>query len=120
MFQLRQVAARQAASVLRTARPLQGARRANSSYQPPTPPPSASNPHRDFYKTFGRPMGKVFLGALFTYQVLYWTWLKMESLEIREDKAGQSRTTAMIGLRSQIWSITDAHKQRKSRRLKRN
>jgi hypothetical protein len=39
-----------------------------------------------FYKSFGPPVLKVFLGAVFTYQLLYWTWLKLESLEIKKEK----------------------------------
>ncbi|KAE8348101.1 hypothetical protein BDV28DRAFT_112963 [Aspergillus coremiiformis] len=30
------------------------------------------------YKLFVSPFAKVFLGAIFTYQVIYWTWLKLE------------------------------------------
>ncbi|KAF2710279.1 hypothetical protein K504DRAFT_501548 [Pleomassaria siparia CBS 279.74] len=30
-------------------------------------------------------MLKCFLGALFTYQVAYWVWLKLETLEARKD-----------------------------------
>jgi len=43
---------------------------------------------RAFYQSFGRPVAKVFLGALLTYQAIYWSWLKLESLEIKEDKNG--------------------------------
>lgn len=64
-----------------------------SSYQPPTPPSSSSsggsgakNPHRAFYSDFGSPILKVFLGALFTYQALYWGWMKLETLEIKDEK----------------------------------
>ncbi|PWY71456.1 hypothetical protein BO70DRAFT_298631 [Aspergillus heteromorphus CBS 117.55] len=38
------------------------------------------------YKIFGSPFAKVFLGAIFTYQVLYWTWLKLEMVESKADK----------------------------------
>ncbi|KAJ9645263.1 hypothetical protein H2199_003269 [Coniosporium tulheliwenetii] len=62
----------------------------NASYQPPTPP-TPSNPHRAFYQSFGRPVAKVFLGALLTYQAIYWSWLKLESLEIKEDKNEEIR-----------------------------
>ncbi|KAI9044606.1 uncharacterized protein KD926_000517 [Aspergillus affinis] len=30
------------------------------------------------YKLFVGPFSKVFLGAIFTYQVIYWSWLKLE------------------------------------------
>ncbi|KAF1355316.1 hypothetical protein BDV97DRAFT_395684 [Delphinella strobiligena] len=58
------------------------------SYQPPTPQPSspASNPHRDFYKSFGRPTAKVFLMAWATYQIIYWSWSKLDFMEDKEEK----------------------------------
>lgn len=61
-------------------------RRWQSSYQPPDPPSTTTNPHREFYKQFGRPVAKNFLIALCTYQLLYWSWLKLESLEFKKDK----------------------------------
>lgn len=39
-----------------------------------------------FYKSFGRPIAKVFLGAIFTYQVTYLMWTKLESDEIKQQK----------------------------------
>lgn len=38
------------------------------------------------YKTFVSPFAKVFLGAIFTYQVIYWTWLKLETDESKVEK----------------------------------
>ncbi|RHZ51975.1 uncharacterized protein CDV56_100088 [Aspergillus thermomutatus] len=38
------------------------------------------------YKTFASPFAKVFLGAIFTYQVIYWTWLKLEMDESKFEK----------------------------------
>ncbi|KAL1975298.1 hypothetical protein VTN31DRAFT_3690 [Thermomyces dupontii] len=35
------------------------------------------------YRSLVRPFAKVFLTALFTYQVLYWGWLKLESYEMK-------------------------------------
>lgn len=35
-------------------------------------------------------MVKVFLGALFTYQVTYFLWLKLESLENKKEGDGMS------------------------------
>ena len=32
------------------------------------------------------PFAKVFLGAIFTYQVIYWTWLKLEMDEAKAEK----------------------------------
>ncbi|KAI1131991.1 hypothetical protein F5Y10DRAFT_27199 [Nemania abortiva] len=41
--------------------------------------------HKTFYKTFGRPIAKVFLMAIFTYQLAYYFWVKMEQDEIRTE-----------------------------------
>ncbi|GAD92652.1 hypothetical protein AOR_1_94034 [Paecilomyces variotii No. 5] len=41
------------------------------------------------FKAFGRPFGKVFLGAILTYQILYWTWLKLETDESKLEKNGE-------------------------------
>lgn len=32
------------------------------------------------------PFAKVFLGSIFTYQVIYWTWLKLEMDEAKVEK----------------------------------
>jgi hypothetical protein len=42
-----------------------------------------------FYKTFTRPIGKVLVLAVFTYQVAYWTWTKLEADEHREETDGE-------------------------------
>ncbi|KAL7956413.1 hypothetical protein V8C34DRAFT_288616 [Trichoderma compactum] len=39
------------------------------------------SPVAQFYKTFTRPIGKVLVLAVFTYQVAYWTWTKLEADE---------------------------------------
>ncbi|KAI1261236.1 hypothetical protein F5Y18DRAFT_206321 [Xylariaceae sp. FL1019] len=36
-----------------------------------------------FYKTFGRPVAKVFLMAIFTYQLAYYFWVRLEQDETR-------------------------------------
>ena len=41
---------------------------------------------------FGRPIAKNFLIAVCTYQVLYWSWLKLESLEIKQEKEDEMRS----------------------------
>ncbi|KAI1115823.1 hypothetical protein F5Y14DRAFT_104952 [Nemania sp. NC0429] len=56
----------------------------------PTPTPSDERPqgslnHKTFYKTFGRPVAKVFLLAIFTYQLAYYFWVRMEQNEIRAE-----------------------------------
>lgn len=40
------------------------------------------------YRTFAGPFAKVFLGAVFTYQVIYQTWLKLEMDESKLEKNG--------------------------------
>lgn len=59
-------------------------RRAYSS-QPPEP--SAPNPHKEFYRGgLGRAVFFNFLIATGTFQVLYWSWLKLESMEVKKEK----------------------------------
>ena len=41
-----------------------------------------------FYKSFGRPIAKVFLGAVFTYQFTYLAWMRLEKDEIKQQKRG--------------------------------
>ncbi|KAF2876103.1 hypothetical protein BDV95DRAFT_590287 [Massariosphaeria phaeospora] len=78
-------------------------RRPYANAAPPPPPnPSSSNPSPrpsgevkegsrvgSFYKSFGSPVLKSFLGALFTYQVIYWAWLKLETLEAKAEKEAE-------------------------------
>lgn len=40
------------------------------------------------YKAFTGPFGKVFLGAVLTYQIIYWCWLKLEMDESKLEKNG--------------------------------
>jgi hypothetical protein len=48
---------------------------------------------RDFYKTFTRPVAKVLLTAVFTYQLVYWAWVKLETDEIRAETDGTRAKT---------------------------
>ncbi|OJD31143.1 pantetheine-phosphate adenylyltransferase family protein [Diplodia corticola] len=103
-----------AAAASRTPWPL-GLRagRRSSSYQPPTPPKQEksstyANAQRAFYRDFGAPVAKVFLGALVTYQVLYWGWLKLETLETKEEK-----TAEMASLEAQVRKAAGAKKDGK-------
>lgn len=43
-----------------------------------------------FYKTFARPVAKVLLMSTFTYQLVYWLWVKLETDEIKAEKQGKS------------------------------
>ncbi|KAI6275049.1 hypothetical protein MCOR27_007143 [Pyricularia oryzae] len=58
----------------------------------------------NFYKTFGRPILKVVLSAMFVYQVAYYGWVKMETDEITRDREEQP-----IQLRSPSWRTRSAH-----------
>ncbi|KAL6849778.1 hypothetical protein ACO1O0_009323 [Amphichorda felina] len=64
----------------------------------PFPRPAALRAHRqslllqptprsqsEFYKTFTRPVAKVLLIAVLTYQFVYWSWMKLETDEIRAE-----------------------------------
>lgn len=44
---------------------------------------------REFYYHFGSPILKVFLGALFTYELLLYGWLKLESVELAAQNNGE-------------------------------
>ncbi|KAF2084196.1 hypothetical protein K490DRAFT_68981 [Saccharata proteae CBS 121410] len=54
-------------------------------------PRADTNSKRAFYKDFGPPVFKVFLGALVTYQVLYWGWMKLESVDMHAEKTDELR-----------------------------
>ncbi|ETS80358.1 hypothetical protein PFICI_07887 [Pestalotiopsis fici W106-1] len=47
--------------------------------------PSQQRP--SFWQTFSRPIFKVALMAIFTYQLVYYGWMKLETDEIRADAA---------------------------------
>ncbi|KAL8371755.1 hypothetical protein RB595_001518 [Gaeumannomyces hyphopodioides] len=48
-----------------------------------SPQPSHTS---NFYKTFGRPVFKVSLSAIFVYQLVYWAWVKLEQDEIMGER----------------------------------
>ncbi|KAM0411730.1 hypothetical protein ACHAPD_009947 [Fusarium lateritium] len=39
-----------------------------------------------FYRTFTRPIAKTLLIAVFTYQLTYWSWVKLETDEVRAER----------------------------------
>ncbi|KAI1076254.1 hypothetical protein F5B20DRAFT_556178 [Whalleya microplaca] len=47
-----------------------------------------ARPQAQFYKTFGRPIAKVFLLAIFTYQLAYYLWVRLEHYEIKSQVQG--------------------------------
>jgi hypothetical protein len=57
-----------------------------SSAHPPSRR-STPNPHTNFYRTHGRALLKALTLAFFTYQVVYWAWLVLETEEIKADKS---------------------------------
>ncbi|KAF3044714.1 hypothetical protein E8E12_009628 [Didymella heteroderae] len=74
--------------------------RRNLDMEPPAPQPQ--EPKRPskvgaFYKTFSAPLLKCFLGALFTYQLAYFGWMKLETIEEAHDKR-----TEINGLREEL------------------
>ncbi|KAI9158766.1 LOW QUALITY PROTEIN: hypothetical protein HJFPF1_06764 [Paramyrothecium foliicola] len=50
-----------------------------------------------FYKQFTRPIAKVLLLAVFTYQFAYWSWVKLETDEVRAE-----RDATIAGLEAKI------------------
>lgn len=72
----------------------------NLSIEPQTPPPQPpKEPSRvgAFYKSFSAPILKCFLGALFTYQLAYFGWMKLETIEEAHEKK-----TEIKGLQGQL------------------
>jgi hypothetical protein len=61
---------------------------------------------RAFYKSFGRPIAKVFFMALFTYQVLHYSWMRLESMEEQEEK-----TAELQGLEGQLRELAKSTKK---------
>ncbi|KAK4615692.1 hypothetical protein CLAFUW4_10009 [Fulvia fulva] len=58
-------------------------------YQAPTSA-SKPSPHREFYRGgLGRAVAFNFLVAMATFQVIYWGWLKLESLEVKEERTSE-------------------------------
>ncbi|KAM5342697.1 hypothetical protein ACJ41O_013663 [Fusarium nematophilum] len=48
-----------------------------------TTPPSVTS---QFYRSFTRPIAKTLLLAVFSYQLAYWTWVKLETDEVRAER----------------------------------
>ncbi|KAJ5339128.1 hypothetical protein N7452_005856 [Penicillium brevicompactum] len=61
-----------------------------ATFNTPSPEkPSAYKEGMNQYRAFASPFAKVFLGGVFVYQVLYWTWLKLEMDETKVAKNEQ-------------------------------
>ncbi|KAL4927901.1 uncharacterized protein BDV17DRAFT_292176 [Aspergillus undulatus] len=83
---------------------------------PPHPPPqqpdrgSGQQPNAykegmSRYKAWASPYAKVFLGAVFTYQVIYWTWVKLEMEEVKVGKGQQ-----LAALEREVREVTGGKK----------
>ncbi|KAI2623311.1 hypothetical protein GGR54DRAFT_638549 [Hypoxylon sp. NC1633] len=59
-----------------------------SQQEQPQSSPERPSPNAQFYKTFGRPIAKVFLLAIFTYQLAYYFWVRLEQDEIKSEMRG--------------------------------
>lgn len=57
-----------------------------SSGNPPLHRPTP-NPHTNFYRTHGRALLKALTLAFFTYQVVYWAWLTLDTEETKAEKS---------------------------------
>ncbi|KAL4944359.1 hypothetical protein BDV06DRAFT_187681 [Aspergillus oleicola] len=51
--------------------------------------PNAYKDGMSRYRTFFGPYAKVFLGAVFVYQVIYWSWMKLEMEDVKVGKNEQ-------------------------------
>lgn len=49
-----------------------------------------------FYKTFTRPIAKVLVVAVFTYQFVYWGWVKLEADEHQQNTDGMSDSACHV------------------------
>ncbi|ORY71986.1 uncharacterized protein BCR38DRAFT_24889 [Pseudomassariella vexata] len=75
----------------------------------PSTPPKPSN-YTAFYKTFGRPIAKVVLTAIFTYQLAYYAWTRLEHKEIKEEMLGLTATIAELEARVELLEKAKANK----------
>ncbi|KAI0885271.1 uncharacterized protein GGS22DRAFT_141491 [Annulohypoxylon maeteangense] len=75
-----------------------------SSSQTPSSP-QAPSPNSQFYKTFGRPIAKVFLLAILTYQFAYYGWVRLEHGEIKSEMRA-----AIADLEARIEQLENARK----------
>jgi hypothetical protein len=85
------------------------ATRRNLSIEPQAPPPEPpKQPSKvgAFYKSFSAPILKCFLGALFTYQLAYFGWMKLETIEEAHDKR-----TEIKGLQNELASAINTKRR---------
>ncbi|TPX15181.1 uncharacterized protein E0L32_004739 [Thyridium curvatum] len=109
---LRAALTRQPARILLPVRSALGTsqRRLASSGPKQTASSSSSKPtsnYAAFYRTFTRPLAKTMLLAVFTYQLVYWAWVKLETDEIKAEK-----TAEIAGLEAQVKSLQENQKSK--------
>lgn len=63
------------------------------------------------YRSLTRPFAKVFLGAMLTYQILYYCWERMRTDEVMEESAKELKH-----LEEQIKEYTDKKQEVPARR----
>ena len=78
----------------------------NAPPPPPREPPKQPSRVGAFYKSFSAPILKCFLGALFTYQLAYFGWMKLEAIEEAELKREEIR-----GLRGELAGAMNERKR---------
>ena len=49
-----------------------------------------------FYKSFGRPIAKVFLGSVVTYQTVYWLWVKLDTDDAKDKKRSERAQVIIV------------------------
>ena len=78
----------------------------NAPPPPPREPPKEPSRVGAFYKSFSAPILKCFLGALFTYQLAYFGWMKLEAIEEAQQKKDEIK-----GLRGELAGAMNERKR---------
>lgn len=66
---------------------------------------SEPSAYSSFFKTFGRPIAKVSLMAVFAYQLVFFAWMKLETDDIRS-----SREAEIASLETKVRELQAAKK----------
>ncbi|EME80228.1 uncharacterized protein MYCFIDRAFT_212002 [Pseudocercospora fijiensis CIRAD86] len=82
-------------------------------YQAPSLSPEPAqrpNPHREVYTSggAGRAVAYNFLIAMVTFQALYWSWLKLETIEVKKEKQDEIKS-----LEGEIKNLTGIEMKRR-------
>ncbi|CAI4210491.1 unnamed protein product [Parascedosporium putredinis] len=95
-------------SSLRVARLVPGAVPRSALRQPQRFSSGSAKPpsvHSTFYKTFGRPIAKVVLLSILTYQAVYLLWIKLEA-----DETKSLRKAEIAELESKVEKLQGSNK----------